>query len=385
MCGYQGWYNCTGDTSSPAVNWAHWPRSGSNAPTPTNVKVDVWPEMNEMDSDEMFAAPAFNDGNGVHYLFSSHNLKTVRRHFQWMQQYGIDGVYLQRFATELTPGSLEFYDRNMVLSNCRDGANMYGRKYAVMYDLSGLNAGETSKVIADWKYLLDTMRVTRDPNDLGYIRHNGKPVVALWGLGFGYPYEGQESYDLLNFLKNDPVYGGNVVMIGVNNNWQTSIEQRTLLLADIISPWTVGRYSNSSSVSWITSHGPSEKSWCTTNHKDYLPVIWPGYSYHNKGGSSYPLNQYPRYGGQFLWDQARANISTVGANMLYIAMFDEVDEGTAIFKFTNSPPRPGGIDMFVTPNIDGYSLQSDEYLWLTGQVARALRGEIPVTQTRPAR
>jgi hypothetical protein len=71
--------------------------------------------------------------------------------------------------------------------------------------------------------------------------------------------------------------------------------------------------------------------------------------------------------------------------MLYIAMFDEVDEGTAIFKITNSPPRPGGVDMFVTPNIDGYSLPSDEYLWLTGEVGRGLRGEIPVTQTRPAR
>jgi hypothetical protein len=72
--------------------------------------------------------------------------------------------------------------------------------------------------------------------------------------------------------------------------------------------------------------------------------------------------------------------------MLYLAMFDEVDEGTAIFKVSNNPPRPGGVDMFVTYNMDGFTLPSDEYLWLVGQACRALRGEIsPVPSTRPAR
>jgi hypothetical protein len=89
----------------------------------------------------------------------------------------------------------------------------------------------------------------------------------------------------------------------------------------------------------------------------------------------------PRSGGQFLWNQVKATVATVHANMLYVAMFDEVDEGTAIFKVTNNPPRPGGVNMFVTYE----GLPSDEYLWLTGQAGRALRGEIPVNATRPAR
>jgi hypothetical protein len=156
------------------------------------------------------------------------------------------------------------------------------------------------------------------------------------------------------------------------------------LLGDIISPWLVGRYSNTSGVNnWATTKGVPDKTWCNNNGKEYLPVMFPGFSWHNLNGG--PLNQIPRVGGQFLWDQVYADLVTIDANMVYVAMFDEVDEGTAIFKVSNNPPRPGGVDMFVTYNMDGYTLPSDEYLWLTGQVGRALRGEIPVNQTRPDR
>jgi hypothetical protein len=41
--------------------------------------------------------------------------------------------------------------------------------------------------------------------------------------------------------------------------------------------------------------------------------------------------------------------------------------------------------MFVTYDIDGYPLPSDEYLWLVGQAGKALRNEIPVTAARPVR
>ncbi len=382
MCGYQGWFNTP--TDGAGRGWVHW---GNSSFSPTSCNVDLWPDMDEYGLDEKFLAAEFFDGVN-HYVFSPYKRNTVLRHFQWMQDYGIDGVYLQRFATEVTPGSLSFNHRNVVLSHCKEGANVYGRKYAVMYDLSGLGAGGTQKVIDDWKYLVDTMHIGRDAADHGYMTHHGKPVVSLWGFGFGRAYEGQESYDLINFFKNDPVYGGNVVMLGVNDNWLSgaSVETRTLLLADIISPWWVGRYGNTIEINnFASTRGVPDKAWCDTNGKEYLPVMFPGFSWHNMHNGSTPLNQIPRVGGQFLWDQVKADISTIGANMIYVAMFDEVDEGTAIFKVTNDPPRPGGVDMFVTYDIDGYPLPSDEYLWLVGQAARGLRGEIPVNQTRPAR
>jgi len=394
MCGYQGWFNCPSDGTTRG--WVHWLNSGNSSFSPTNCHVDMWPDMNEMTTGEKFLASAFDEGSNHFYVFSSHNLTTVRRHFQWMQQYGIDGVYLQRFATEIKSRTGKpFLHRNDVLDYCKDGANMYGRKYAVMYDLTGLAAGETSYVREDWKYLVDTKKVTRDPNDHAYMHHRGKPVVAVWGIGWtDRAYTWAECLDLVTFLKDDPNYGGNIVMIGVNENWRSNITNPTMLAiatkADIISPWSVGRYKYLVEINNFTTNiWTPDILWCQTNSTpshpiDYLPVIWPGYSFHNADAGKL-FNEMPRNGGQFLWYQVNATVATAHANMLYVAMFDEVDEGTAIFKFTNNPPHPGGVDMFITPSYDGISLPSDEYLWLTGQAGRGLRGEIPVNQTRPAR
>ncbi len=65
--------------------------------------------------------------------------------------------------------------------------------------------------------------------------------------------------------------------------------------------------------------------------------------------------------------------------MVYQAMFDEMNEGTAIFKCTNSPPV--GASSFVT--LEG--LPSDFYLWLTGMGGKLLRGEIEGTEKVPER
>ena len=64
--------------------------------------------------------------------------------------------------------------------------------------------------------------------------------------------------------------------------------------------------------------------------------------------------------------------------MIYVAMFDEIDEGTAIFKCTNDVPV-GAESKFLT--YDG--LPSDFYLRLTGNGAKLLRGEIPLSEKIP--
>lgn len=66
--------------------------------------------------------------------------------------------------------------------------------------------------------------------------------------------------------------------------------------------------------------------------------------------------------------------------MIYVAMFDEVNEGTAIFKGSDNPPV-SDIAKFI--NMDGRP--SDHYLWLTGEATKMLRKEMPLSIKMPVR
>ena len=138
-------------------------------------------------------------------------------------------------------------------------------------------------------------RIGRDPCDNGYMFHKGKPVVAVWGIGFndGRLYTLQECLNLVNFLKNDPVYGGNVVMLGVPSNWRSlsgdcvsdPLVHDIVRAADIVSPWSVGRYSDTESAAgYASSVWIPDVAWCTENNVEYLPVIFPGFSWKHKMG-----------------------------------------------------------------------------------------------------
>ncbi len=384
MCGYQGWFTCEGDGAERG--WFHWGNRGGFKPG--SCSIDFWPDVSELDRDELYATP-FRHGDGrTAYVFSSMNRKTVLRHFQWSKTYGIDGMFVQRFAVEtLHPSGLNH--KTTVLAHCREGANRYGRAYAVMYDLSGLREGQMAGVMADWRRLVDRMKLTRDPADRAYLHHKGKPVVAVWGIGFNdhRQYTLDECGALIDFLKYDPEYGGCTVMIGVPSYWRNSDGKRdavadpklieVMLKADIISPWSVGRYGNpKGALRYAKNVWEGDIAWCRDHGKDYLPVVFPGFSWHNLRGNA-PLDQIPRLKGTFLWSQYAAAVES-GATMVYQAMFDEVDEGTAIFKCTNDPPV--GKSSFVTYE----GLPSDYYLWLVGQAAAFLRNGKPIPKEMPA-
>jgi hypothetical protein len=250
-----------------------------------------------------------------------------------------------------------------------------------MYDLSGLRPGEVERVVSeDWKRLIDRMQIT---DDRSYLHHKGKPVVAVWGVGFNNDkreYTLEECENLVRFLKNDPRYGGNTVMLGVPTGWLSlsgdSVKDRKLhdiiLHADIVSPWTVGRYGSPEGARrHAESRVARDIQWTNAHALDYLPVVFPGFSWHNlmkSKGKSAPLGQIPRQKGEFLWAQAVA-FKQAGASMFYVAMFDEVDEGTAIFKCSNEPPV--GESRFLTYE----DLPSDHYLRLAGRVRQLLEHE----------
>jgi hypothetical protein len=380
MVGYQGWFNAEGDGAKRGYN--HW-SPGGKRPGPGAIRVDLWPDMSELGPDERFPTNFVHADGTPAEVFSSYRRPTVLRHFQWMQEHAIDGVFLQRFISSLSRGN-SLAANNAVLENVRAGARQSGRTYALMYDLSGLAPGQADVLIADWKKLLQDTRLTRDP---AYLHHRGKPLVALWGCGNNddKPRPTLEDWrKILTFLKNDPVSGGVSIMLGIPSFWR---EQRrdtiadpllheVLKLADVLSPWTPGRYRTPETA---TQHAQEtwkpDLAWCQARGIDYLPVAFPGFSWFNMKGA--PLNAIPRLQGRFFWSQVVA-AKRAGANMLYVAMFDEVDEGTAIFKVTNSPPVGPGAS-FVTYE----GLPSDYYLRLTGAAGQVIRGEMPPTDEPP--
>ncbi len=377
MCGYQGWFNCEGDGAERG--WVHWTkRRGPLASG--NAKIDLWPDVSELGPDERFATGFTNAQGRPFEVFSPFKQATVLRHFEWMREHGIDGVFVQRFIVDVqSPKGLNH--NNTVLGHCREGAKKSGRAFVVMYDLSGLGSNRISQVMNDWRSLRTGMRVT---DDGAYLKHNGKPLVAVWGLGFNdkRKYSLAECRQLVEFLKRD----GCSVMLGVPTYWRELRNDcvkdpalhEIIKLADVVSPWTVGRYRNDAEVA---RHEEKllrpDVAWCAEAKVDYLPVVFPGFSWHNMNPQS-PSDQIPRRKGAFLWSQLTA-AKRAGANMIYVAMFDEVDEGTAIFKCTNDAPKDD-VSKFVTYE----GLPSDFYLRLTGAGGKLLRGEMQVTDPIPS-
>lgn len=381
MCGYQGWFNVPDD--GMRLGWKHWARTSKKPFGPGNATIDLWPDVSELNEEERYATDFRLAGGETAEVYSSVNPKTIRRHFEWMREYGIDGAFLQRFANGLTNDKI-LKNKNQVLTGVRSAAAATGRAYVVMYDLSGLKAGQTQRVLDDWRELRDRRRVT---SDASYLSHKGKPLVAIWGVGFSDGSKPREyTLDECRRLITEIKASGCSVMLGVPSGWRTLTRDamrderlhEVIEMADVISPWTPGRYRNRDQVlTHAKERWTPDGEWCSERGVDYLPVVFPGFSWHNLTGD--PLDDIPREGGRFLWSQFVA-AKRSGAKMIYVAMFDEVDEGTAIFKCTNEPPVGENV-RFLTYE----GLPSDHYLWLTGEAGRMLRGERPATRVLPRR
>ena len=394
MAGYQGWFRAPGDGSGRG--WGHYGR-GDKFDYENNT-IDFWPDVSDYEKtyETSFKYP---DGT-LARVFSSVDKSTTELHFKWMKEYGVDGVFMQRFFGVARGYENMNKSQDIILRNALEAAKKNRRAIGVMYDLSGLSAeGEDcSSVIEDWKKLVDELKVTNQGEDQTYIFHRGKPLVTIWGVGFpDRPYDIRKIgvNRLIDFLKNDPVYGGCSVMLGVPTYFRDLDKDcvhdpylhELIESVDVVLPWMVQRFTPylQKPIDHQHDHIIADLKWCKERGLDYAPIAYPGFSWRNLSLGKPELSKYtaygaiPRLGGRFYWDQITTMI-TAGAEMIYVAMFDEIDEGTAIFKVSDNPPNSEKAHF-----VDNDGMPSDHYLFLTGQGAKMLRKEIPLSFDMPER
>ncbi len=363
--GYQGWFACAGD-GAPINGWWHWSQDWSRSPSPATNVIKAWPDMREYTRGYPTAYANLASGAPA-ALFSSYDQQTVDTHFLWMQQNGCDTAALQRF----NPTGGEGPTRDAMAGKVRSAAEAYGRKFYVMYDVSGW-ASMQSEIKADW-----TAKMAAHTASSAYARQNGRPVVGIWGFGFNdpnHPWTAAACLDVVNWFKSQGCY----VMGGVPTYWRTGVNDSRAGYLDVyhafhmISPWMVGRIGTAAdSDNFYNSCTVPDQADCLAHGIDYQPCVLPG-----------DLAEHQRAHGDFMWRQFY-NVVRAGAQGIYISMFDEYNEGNQIAKTAETSagvPVGSGLPAL---DEDGTACSADYYLRLTADGGRMLKGQIPLTATRP--
>ncbi len=365
MTGYQGWFATPNDPEDRG--WIHWGRNSFNDPSPTEITVDSWPFLDHYEPDRLYPAGDMTLADGrPGYLFSSRDPETVQRHFHWMRQHDIDGAYLQRFVTRSTSGA--FGAPEFVLHNVRRAASQEGRVWAIEYDVSSMenDANPFEVITKDWTWLVEQARILEDPR---YLHQDGKPVVFIWG--FSVPdREGlsiAEGNSILDWLNTQNLY----LIGGVHSSWLEN------------TAWH-GHYQKYDQLLAWMERSPSrlaaQKAQLNAWGMKILPHAWPGFAWHNLQKLAFPNQYTPRAGGQFYWDRLY-NAVNVGADQIFLGMFDEYDEGTAIMPMSDNPPLP---HTAWGHYIDNEGRDPFWYLRLSAAARQMLNGFRPLSATLPA-
>ncbi|OMP75545.1 lectin [[Flexibacter] sp. ATCC 35208] len=364
VVGYQGWFACTGD-GSPINAWWHWTQDWAKTPSSSNNGIKSWPDVRDYTSTFKTGWPALGNGSPA-TLFSSYTDQTVNTHFRWMQENNIDAAALQRF----NPNGQEGPIRDSVTAKVKRAAEAYGRKFYIMYDVSGWTNMQT-EIKADW-----LAKMSAYTTSSAYARQNDKPVVCIWGFGFNddnHPWSADVCLEVINWFKTQGCY----VIGGVPTHWrEENSDSRPAFLNtykafNMLSPWMVGRIGNAGeSDNFFTTVNTPDQAYCNANGIDYQPCVLPG-----------DLQEKQRAHGDFMWRQFY-NMIRVGCQGIYISMFDEYNEGNQIAKTAESAAFIPAGSGFVTLDEDGVACSADYYLRLTGDGGKMLKGLITLTAIR---
>lgn len=369
MFGYQGWFSHP-EAPKPGNYWRHWGDLST-----TNIEgltVDMYPDLREYGEDEKFDT-AYTLPNGQPApVFSSVHPRTVERHMKWVRDYNIDGVFQQRFLSDIE-GRHGRSVCDQVIRNTKAGCDKFGRVFAVMYDGSG-RSNIAEDVKKDWMHLVDEVGIFGD----SYLHHNGKPLVALWGFTRSKTTTPEALSELIDWFHHGAPekYRASVKLGVFDRFYKNTAYAEVLKKADVLSPWYVGRYANRAAYeAFLVEYIAPAKKWCDEQDILFVPVLYPGFSWNNLRNGGDPKNREPRDGGDFYWMQSYGALK-LGAESIYIAMLDEVDESTAMFKTSENACMSPVEGFWLDLDADGYKLPSDWYLRCAGKTAAIVRGDL---------
>ncbi len=110
---------------------------------------------------------------------------------------------------------------------------------------------------------------------------------------------------------------------------------------DAYAPWNIGNYSldEANVRARRPRHRPGDQEECAAHGILWIPTVYPGFSWDNLTRQPPGSSLIERRGGlKFLWEQF-VELHRLGCDTVHLSMFDEVDEGTALFKVTSEPPE----------------------------------------------
>ncbi len=234
-----------------------------------------------------------------------------------------------------------------------------------MYDQSGMNPDDLVRIIErDWRILVDSMQITKDER---YLHHEGKPIVGIFGY-FPNSFSVQIAHQVAEIFKK-PGYEAHIIASGErvddsNPSWNN-------IYSDFLAyfPWNVGNYTSSdlNHAYAQTLQWPNERSILNSYGAEFIPLVFPGFGWDNLMNQPPGTTKFGRRKGEVLWTQIK-DVVNISAKTVYSAMFDEIDESTAIFKITYNIP----INHYYS---DNEGLHSDFYLNLTGYASDIIDGE----------